>query len=65
MMSRQTVRVPRPVLLPAVPNYFRSPEGEAIDIAQVDDDTLRTMGAMWTEMLIGHAHERRNGGESR
>lgn len=48
------------VEVPRVPNFLRFANAEGtISIADITDESLRELGAEWTEALIAHATELR------
>ncbi len=64
---RETAKMPLRfkwnVHLPMVPNFLRVEGSDAtIPIADVTDDELRRIGALWTEELVRIAQSRRNAG---
>jgi hypothetical protein len=54
------IRVTFPAALPSLPNFLRSTrDGVVLDIADASDESLREIGAAWTEELVAHAQRRR------
>ena len=54
-----------PLALPMLPNFLRmAPPNQdfTVDVATLNDDTLRELGREWTEALVAHAAARRKNG---
>lgn len=57
-MSGQKINVHAEVEVPRVPNFLRFDNGEqSISIADITDESLRGLGAEWTESLVQRAAE--------
>lgn len=56
---KRTLSVKAEVELPMLPNFLRMTDGQSLPIEAVTDDTLRELGAAWTESLVEHAQRRR------
>ena len=56
---RITVRTERTLLLPTLPNFLRTPDGQAMDVGDMPEDQIREVGAKWTDALVRKARERR------
>lgn len=52
-------RIEVDVELPSLPNFVKV-GGNSIDIADVSEETLRQIGAEWTEALVANARLRRD-----
>lgn len=57
--GKRQITVKAIIALPTMPNFFRIDGGGTIDVADVSDDGLREIGAVWTEALVEHANDRR------
>lgn len=62
MSERARVKVKAFVSTPTLPNYLSIVSGHdgLIDIADIDNKTLRAIGQQWTNALLKHAEDRRN-----
>lgn len=49
------------VEMPSLPNFLKTNERGSIDVADVDETTLRKIGRAWTAALVVHARLRRVG----
>jgi len=54
------IKVKAEVELPQLPNFLRygSENQFAMDVADVSEESLRQIGAAWTEELVKHAAKR-------
>lgn len=46
------------LVTPRVVNYVFTEDGKQISVADLDEATLRQIGADWTEKLVEHARKR-------
>lgn len=54
------VVITRGIEIPSVPNYIRIEDSqETIDIAELSNEELSSLGQSWTELLIEKAEYRR------
>lgn len=55
-----TVKTPQVLILPMTPNFLRTADKDLpIDVADLTEEQLREIGAMWTKALIKKAVDRR------
>jgi len=45
--------------IPMLPNFIATVDGRSIDVKDIPDATLRTIGSQWTEKLLAHARQRK------
>lgn len=57
----QKITVVAEIVVPKVPNFLRFESGEGvISVGDVTDESLRGLGAEWTEALLKRAAEQRD-----
>jgi hypothetical protein len=59
MSEEATFNVAFVCVIPRVPNFLCSEQGQMIDVADCTDNGLRGLGRAWTAALIDNARQRR------
>ena len=56
--AKITIKTERTLLLPALPNFLRTENDEAVAIETLTQDQLREIGMQWTDALMRKARDK-------